>query len=225
MLNPSYAESRPPSEAAAHTCSSWLEEAEGEGFEPSIRLTTDNGFRDRTQTADLQVVCNPFASTFASQPARLQRADVRRHFAGIEGSTRWLEVGARPPGVCLRRVDCAPDARIGTPDDRPVSGVCCIGWMADSGLPEGISMAAAVPGGRPSPSSQKTSASRVFRPAIASLSARDRNRNTLLASLARRLRLAQCPHLDRSWDRASRAPLLTRSRRLWQIRKRTPEKV
>ncbi len=30
-------------------------EAEGEGFEPSIRLTTDNGFRDRPETADLQV--------------------------------------------------------------------------------------------------------------------------------------------------------------------------
>ena len=30
--------------------------AEGEGFEPSIRLTTDNGFRDRQETTDLQVV-------------------------------------------------------------------------------------------------------------------------------------------------------------------------
>jgi len=29
-------------------------EAEGEGFEPSIRLTTDNGFRDRLETAHLQ---------------------------------------------------------------------------------------------------------------------------------------------------------------------------
>ena len=29
-------------------------EAEGEGFEPSIRLTTDNGFRDGLQTGDLQ---------------------------------------------------------------------------------------------------------------------------------------------------------------------------
>jgi hypothetical protein len=33
----------------------WLKEkAEGEGFEPSIRLTTDNGFRDRYEYADLQ---------------------------------------------------------------------------------------------------------------------------------------------------------------------------
>jgi len=29
-------------------------EAEGEGFEPSIRLTTDNGFRDRPKNGDLQ---------------------------------------------------------------------------------------------------------------------------------------------------------------------------
>jgi hypothetical protein len=32
-----------------------LEEAEGEGFEPSIRLTTDNAFRDRLEMAGLQV--------------------------------------------------------------------------------------------------------------------------------------------------------------------------
>jgi len=31
-----------------------LGRAEGEGFEPSIRLTTDNGFRDRYELADLQ---------------------------------------------------------------------------------------------------------------------------------------------------------------------------
>jgi hypothetical protein len=29
-------------------------EAEGEGFEPSIRLTTDNGLRDRYELVDLQ---------------------------------------------------------------------------------------------------------------------------------------------------------------------------
>ncbi len=40
---------------AAHTRSSWLEEAEGEGFEPSIRLTTDNGFRDRR----IRPLCHP----------------------------------------------------------------------------------------------------------------------------------------------------------------------
>jgi hypothetical protein len=32
-----------------------LEEAEGEGFEPSIRLTTDNGFRDRR----IRPLCHP----------------------------------------------------------------------------------------------------------------------------------------------------------------------
>jgi hypothetical protein len=34
----------------------FLDEAEGEGFEPSIRLTTDNGFRDRTKPPLLQEV-------------------------------------------------------------------------------------------------------------------------------------------------------------------------
>jgi hypothetical protein len=34
----------------------FLGEAEGEGFEPSIRLTTDNGFRDRLECGDLQGV-------------------------------------------------------------------------------------------------------------------------------------------------------------------------
>ena len=33
----------------------WLYEAEGEGFEPSIRLTTDNGFRDRR----IRPLCHP----------------------------------------------------------------------------------------------------------------------------------------------------------------------
>jgi hypothetical protein len=47
----------------------FLDEAEGEGFEPSIRQKTDNGFRDRAETADLQEVCWPFASTFASASA------------------------------------------------------------------------------------------------------------------------------------------------------------
>jgi hypothetical protein len=46
-------------------------QAEGEGFEPSIRLTTDNGFRDRTKSADMQGFAVQFASEFAS--ARLQR--------------------------------------------------------------------------------------------------------------------------------------------------------
>ena len=32
-------------------------EAEGEGFEPSIRLTTDNGFRDRR----IRPLCHPSA--------------------------------------------------------------------------------------------------------------------------------------------------------------------
>src|SRR5919106_1823397 len=41
--------------------------AEGEGFEPSIRLTTDNGFRDRLETVDLQGFEIQFASGFASQ--------------------------------------------------------------------------------------------------------------------------------------------------------------
>ena len=33
-------------------------EAEGEGFEPSIRLTTDNGFRDRR----IRPLCHPSAA-------------------------------------------------------------------------------------------------------------------------------------------------------------------
>jgi hypothetical protein len=33
----------------------WLGSAEGEGFEPSIRLTTDNGFRDRR----IRPLCHP----------------------------------------------------------------------------------------------------------------------------------------------------------------------
>ena len=33
----------------------WWEKAEGEGFEPSIRLTTDNGFRDRR----IRPLCHP----------------------------------------------------------------------------------------------------------------------------------------------------------------------
>ena len=41
--------------AAALTCWLWLEETEGEGFEPSIRLTTDNGFRDRR----IRPLCHP----------------------------------------------------------------------------------------------------------------------------------------------------------------------
>jgi hypothetical protein len=32
-----------------------LDQAEGEGFEPSIRLTTDNGFRDRR----IRPLCHP----------------------------------------------------------------------------------------------------------------------------------------------------------------------
>src|SRR5262245_61014461 len=42
--------------------------AEGEGFEPSSDLTARNGFRDRHEHPDLQAVCVPFASLFASQP-------------------------------------------------------------------------------------------------------------------------------------------------------------
>jgi hypothetical protein len=42
-------------------------EAEGEGFEPSIRLTTDNGFRDRLETIHLQGFCIRFATRFASR--------------------------------------------------------------------------------------------------------------------------------------------------------------
>ncbi len=36
----------------------FLSEAEGEGFEPSIRLTTDNGFRDRR----IRPLCHPSAA-------------------------------------------------------------------------------------------------------------------------------------------------------------------
>jgi hypothetical protein len=36
--------------------------AEGEGFEPSIRLTTDNGFRDRR----IRPLCHPSDGTGAS---------------------------------------------------------------------------------------------------------------------------------------------------------------
>ena len=49
-------ESLSQSEKAAHVSRFWLEKAEGEGFEPSIRLTTDNGFRDRQESVDLQGV-------------------------------------------------------------------------------------------------------------------------------------------------------------------------
>jgi hypothetical protein len=55
-----------------------LRRAEGEGFEPSIRLTTDNGFRDRFEYAGLQGFLSLCASVCASQPALLQRADIER---------------------------------------------------------------------------------------------------------------------------------------------------
>jgi hypothetical protein len=55
-----------------------LDQAEGEGFEPSIRLTTDNGFRDRFEYAGLQGFLSLCASVCASQPALLQRADIER---------------------------------------------------------------------------------------------------------------------------------------------------
>ena len=55
--------------------------AEGEGFEPSIRLTTDNGFRDRTRHHDLQGVYDELASKFASgqleRPGRAHRSPKR----------------------------------------------------------------------------------------------------------------------------------------------------
>jgi hypothetical protein len=47
----------------------------GEGFEPSIRLTTDNGFRDHAETTDLQGLSAPFASPFASLPAASVNGD------------------------------------------------------------------------------------------------------------------------------------------------------
>jgi hypothetical protein len=46
-----------PLARAPLTGTAW--KAEGEGFEPSIRLTTDNGFRDRYELADLQVFSRP----------------------------------------------------------------------------------------------------------------------------------------------------------------------
>jgi hypothetical protein len=59
-------------------------EAEGEGFEPSIRLTTDNGFRDRLETAYLQEVLFRVASVFAS--ARHSRPLDRFAGWGLEGA-------------------------------------------------------------------------------------------------------------------------------------------
>jgi hypothetical protein len=44
----------------------FLDEAEGEGFEPSTDLTARNGFRDRHEHGRLQGVCLSFASLFAS---------------------------------------------------------------------------------------------------------------------------------------------------------------
>jgi hypothetical protein len=59
--------------------------AEGEGFEPSIRLTTDNGFRDRLESAYLQGSLLRFASGFASnQPCLLDFAELE-HFIRHEG--------------------------------------------------------------------------------------------------------------------------------------------
>ena len=51
-----------------------LEKAEGEGFEPSIRLTTDNGFRDRFEYADLQAFCRRAPGLCASQQPSVHEA-------------------------------------------------------------------------------------------------------------------------------------------------------
>jgi hypothetical protein len=62
--------------------------AEGEGFEPfepSIRLTTDNGFRDRYEYCDLQGLFRSCASVCASQQPSVHGAGRPEHFTRNEG--------------------------------------------------------------------------------------------------------------------------------------------
>jgi hypothetical protein len=79
--------------------------AEGEGFEPSIRLTTDNGFRDRQETPDLQgFYCSlPVRSPASERSVRedIAAAAHARQDAGLldrlaEGEARVLRA---PVGV------------------------------------------------------------------------------------------------------------------------------
>jgi hypothetical protein len=66
------------------------EKAEGEGFEPSIRLTTDNGFRDRPETADLQgflSVRHWIRQREKGRPERSPGEDVRARMAPLRPMT------------------------------------------------------------------------------------------------------------------------------------------
>jgi hypothetical protein len=64
--------------------------AEGEGFEPSIRLTTDNGSRDRTKSTDLQALLFVFASEFAS--AGIDIVDEDERLEGPDGCDETLRL-------------------------------------------------------------------------------------------------------------------------------------
>jgi hypothetical protein len=70
----------------------FLDEAEGEGFEPSIHQKTDNGFRDPYESLNLQGFCCSFASLFA----RLRQSP-ERAFAELTtpGWVRGERVGPR----------------------------------------------------------------------------------------------------------------------------------
>ena len=68
-------------------CPSGSQQAEGEGFEPSIRLTTDNGFRDRR----IRPLCHPSDGSGASA------------LRSGEGGIRTLEGGIHPPNALAGR--------------------------------------------------------------------------------------------------------------------------
>jgi len=69
-----------------------LGRAEGEGFEPSRRLTTSSGFRDRYEQGDLQVFLSSCASMFASWDISLRPSSQLRRRSRMSSG----EVGRRP---------------------------------------------------------------------------------------------------------------------------------
>jgi hypothetical protein len=77
-------------------------EAEGEGFEPSIRLTTDNGFRDRPQEPARSWLGRMFASALQALPFRTvpPRAEPA-HYARTPSALRASS--AAPHGTRSRR--------------------------------------------------------------------------------------------------------------------------
>jgi hypothetical protein len=92
----------------------FLVEAEGERFELSRDETAPNGFRDRLEDADLQVVCSSFASTFASaQVLVVPRAEVNaRRYTAQRGSGRDEAVHGQGDGCGLRLFRAPTTARL-----------------------------------------------------------------------------------------------------------------